>query len=1241
MANSIGLVDGNVITASVPVAATAGQVLSSNGTTLAWTTPTTGTVTGLTGEVTTTGSGLLTVTLSNLAVISKTLSGLSVTSGAITSADSILTAMGKIQGQINGLAGGSTYKGTWNAATNTPTIVSSVGTGGDYYIVSVAGTTNINGTASWDVGDWIIFDGTVWQKVDNTDSVTSVNGFTGAVNLTTTNITEGTNLYYTDTRARSAISLTTTGSSGASTYISGALNIPNYTLAGLGGVPTTTTLSINGTSFDLSANRVWSVGTVTSVVGTGGYGGLTLSGTVTNTGSLTLGGTPTGTWPISIGGNAATVTIANTNVNTSYYIPLVSSTGNMSLLIDGGNDLNYNPFTNVFTIGGSIVINSVVINGGTANQFMKANGTLDNNIYLTGSGVSGRIAFWDSTYGLSSSAAMLFNSGTNNVTLTSLSGTGTRMVVADAAGVLSTQTIPVTSVFGRTGAVVAQSGDYTTTLVTEGTNLYYTDARARAAISLTTTGSSGSSTYIGGVINVPTYTLAGLGGVSTGTTITINGTTLDLSANRTWSVGTVTSVNATVPTGFSVGSPVTSSGDIAISYAAGYSLPTTAKQTQWDTAYNLTLGAALTKTDDTNVTITLGGTPATSVLRATSLTLGWTGQLSVARGGTGAATLTGVLIGNGASAVTAVTGTANQILRRNTAGTAYEFFTSGIISSTGTVNFVPLWSSSTSIGNSPLSFVSGEANFGSNKLVAGNVSATNGSIMLQDNYSNGHLSNIGSMYSGGNLMMGFCVTPSTSSSVSFVSSTAAEGFARSAIVAGTDVFFYTGVAQTVNVGSSVSMTENMRLYNNGNLVLQTGGSYVNGTQKLQVYGETLMKGTGSTVITTALTIQNDSNSTTFKVADSGDVYSGDGAWFRVQGASKRYIYKTDVTNEIFSVSSCSSLGTSINLFGATHATKPKTIQIAASYAPVSGTIAYNTLELSPNINQTGTANAIARGLYVNPVLNNTLSENNWRSVEWSNNGGYGLLGVGSAQNLLNGKLTVSPTVLAANFANANTISVLASQVLNIPIGNRGTIGSVYSAVTGAHYFRFNGVTTLFGDALWSGSANIANVQFDTAGTITMANSATGGYRPLSVMQLQMQASGANNGTIDHGATLFIQGVYPAGLTGVVTFTDYAAVRINDLKEWGGTSVVLTNRWGVYQAGADDKNYFAASVGIGVDAPVASAKLQVDSTTQGFLPPRMTLAQMNAIGTPAPGLIVFNTSDNKHYGYNGTTWTAFY
>jgi hypothetical protein len=100
--------------------------------------------------------------------------------------------------------GALSYQGTWDAATNTPTLTSSVGTKGYYYVVSVAGNTNLNGITDWLVGDWAVFNGSIWQKVDNTETVTSVNGQTGAVVLTTTNIAEGTNLYYTDARARAS-----------------------------------------------------------------------------------------------------------------------------------------------------------------------------------------------------------------------------------------------------------------------------------------------------------------------------------------------------------------------------------------------------------------------------------------------------------------------------------------------------------------------------------------------------------------------------------------------------------------------------------------------------------------------------------------------------------------------------------------------------------------------------------------------------------------------------------------------------------------------------------------------------------------------------------------------------------------------------------------------------------------------------------------------------------------------------
>lgn len=75
------------------------------------------------------------------------------------------------------------YKGTWNANTNSPAIASGVGINGDFYLVGTAGTTLIDGVNSWAIGDTVRFNGTVWQKIANTATVSSVAGKTGAVGL--------------------------------------------------------------------------------------------------------------------------------------------------------------------------------------------------------------------------------------------------------------------------------------------------------------------------------------------------------------------------------------------------------------------------------------------------------------------------------------------------------------------------------------------------------------------------------------------------------------------------------------------------------------------------------------------------------------------------------------------------------------------------------------------------------------------------------------------------------------------------------------------------------------------------------------------------------------------------------------------------------------------------------------------------------------------------------------------------
>jgi hypothetical protein len=78
----------------------------------------------------------------------------------------MLKALGGFAVDISGRV---EYQGTWDAATNTPTLASGVGIQGYYYVVNVAGSTNLDGITDWQVGDWAIFNGTVWEKVDNSE----------------------------------------------------------------------------------------------------------------------------------------------------------------------------------------------------------------------------------------------------------------------------------------------------------------------------------------------------------------------------------------------------------------------------------------------------------------------------------------------------------------------------------------------------------------------------------------------------------------------------------------------------------------------------------------------------------------------------------------------------------------------------------------------------------------------------------------------------------------------------------------------------------------------------------------------------------------------------------------------------------------------------------------------------------------------------------------------------------------
>lgn len=279
-------------------------------------------------------------------VRSTTLSWLSISWWSITSSDSIITAFGKVQNQINGVLWWAIYQGTWNASTNTPTLTSSVGTKGYYYVVSVAWSTNLDWITSWSVWDWAIFNGTTWDKVDNTDAVSSVNGSIGAVSLTgTTNkITVTWTVWDISSSYAGQPSITTLGTitswiwnatSIQSQYWGTGINTSSSTGIAqvLAGTWSVSTALANGTT--ATTQTAW---TNNTTIATTAFIATALSWYIGSTSITTLGTITTGVW----NGTA----IANANLANS---SITFTTGS------SGSDLNWS--SSPVSLGGTATVN--------------------------------------------------------------------------------------------------------------------------------------------------------------------------------------------------------------------------------------------------------------------------------------------------------------------------------------------------------------------------------------------------------------------------------------------------------------------------------------------------------------------------------------------------------------------------------------------------------------------------------------------------------------------------------------------------------------------------------------------------------------------------------------------------------------------------------------------------------------------------------------------------------------------
>ena len=164
------------------------------------------------------------------------------------------------------------------------------------------------------------------------------------------------------------------------------------------------------------------------------------------------------------------------------------------------------------------------------------------------------------SYQVDSYGNVYFPAGVSVASIPTTTGTQNKVLVPGPGGRISSASISqlitqsggnlVTSVYGRTGDVVPRQGDYDTDLVTEGQALYFTDSRARKALSVTTFNTSGPATYDSttGIINIPQYGSGIVGNyVPVTRTITINGQTADLSANRIFSIDSMVYPSAGIP----------------------------------------------------------------------------------------------------------------------------------------------------------------------------------------------------------------------------------------------------------------------------------------------------------------------------------------------------------------------------------------------------------------------------------------------------------------------------------------------------------------------------------------------------------------------------------------------------------------------------------------------------------------------------------------------------------------------
>jgi len=448
-----------------------------------------------------------------------------------------------------GLTGSVVFKGGWNASTNTPTLISGTGSAGWMYIVTVGGTQNLGGGSfTYTAGDLLVYDGTNWIAVAANNGVVSFNTRTGAVTLTSTDVT-------------TALGFTPYNSTNPNSYIS-SITSSNVTTA-LGFTPLQTTslsvatnspsgagsLSYSGNVFTFTPPLAYSLPTATvGTNSTGTLGGVKVDGTsITITGGV-----------IAVSSALTSATQFKGNWDASANTPTLSSSlpsgrvAGWQYIVSSGGTQDIGNGSTVWTIGDLVIYDGAKwVRIPSGNNVVSFN-TRQGAITLTSSDVTTALGFTPGALAGSSSITTLGTIATGNWNGTVIAGQYGGTGVANTG-----KTITL-------GGNLTTSGAFTTTLtvtaVTAVTLPISGTLSTLAGVETLTNKTLGASTIAGHLIpdTDVTYDLGSgtyrfrdlyLSGSSIklgGATITASGSALAIPASSTLTTPIVTT-NITTP----------------------------------------------------------------------------------------------------------------------------------------------------------------------------------------------------------------------------------------------------------------------------------------------------------------------------------------------------------------------------------------------------------------------------------------------------------------------------------------------------------------------------------------------------------------------------------------------------------------------------------------------------------------------------------------------------------------------